>query len=156
MAKYTIIFLILIFHCTTLCGMQQEQYILNYIRNESHIKEGGCDIFKFKDNTYLICVSSVTVGNKSELNCKKIGAVKAKKEIISYINGSKISSYTEFIISENTYETLFESKVIAKQEYIERIKETVLGEINQCTPLGGWYSDDSNIYYYAIFKLLEI
>lgn len=129
--------------------------MLNYIKNESHIKEGGCDIFNYKEDTYIISVASLIVGNKNELNCKKIGNIKAQKEIISYINGSEISSYTELTTSESVLETINGTRVEAKQEYIESIKEKVFGVINQCSPLGGWYSEDGSVYYYAIFKLIE-
>jgi hypothetical protein len=129
--------------------------LLNYIKKEAHIKEGGCDLFNYEEDTYIISVASVTVGNKNELNCKKVGNAKAKKEIISYINGSEITSYTELVISESSSETLEGNRVEANQEYVETIKEKVFGVINQCTPLGGWYSEDGSVYYYAIFKLIE-
>lgn len=129
--------------------------IFNYIKNKSHIKEGGCDLFYFDEDTYLIGVASVVVGNKTELNCKKVGTSKAKKEIISFINGSEITSYTELVVSESSSDTFQGNRVEASQEYIEVIKEKVFGVINQCIPLGGWYSEDGSVYYYAIFKLIE-
>lgn len=129
--------------------------IFNYIKNKSHIKEGGCDLFNFEEDTYLIGVTSVVVGNKTELNCKKVGTSKAKKEIISFINGSEITSYTELVVSESSSDTFEGNRVEANQEYVEKIREKVFGVINQCTPLGGWYSEDGSVYYYAIFKLIE-
>jgi hypothetical protein len=42
-----------------------------------------------------------------------------------------------------------------KQEYVEVIKETVVGSINQCSSLGGWYSSDKSVYYFAIYKTLN-
>lgn len=136
---------------------EQEGYdiILKYIKDKSHIKEGGCDLFNFKEDTYLIGVASVIVGNKNELNCKKVGSSKAKKEIISFINGSEVTSYTELFVSESSFDTLDGNRVDVNQEYVEKIKEKVFGVINQCTPLGGWYSKDGSVYYYAIFKLIE-
>lgn len=129
--------------------------IFNYIKNKSHIKEGGCDLFIFEEDTYLIGVASVVVGNKTELNCKKVGTSKAKKEIISFINGSEITSYTELVVSESSSDNFEGNRVEANQEYVEKIREKVFGVINQCTPLGGWYSEDGSVYYYAIFKLIE-
>ena len=134
---------------------QEYGIILNYIKKQSHIKEGGCDLFNFKEDTYIIGVASVNIGNKTELSCKIVGNAKAKKEIISYINGSEITSYTELVISESSSETLEGSRIQVNQEYVETIKEKVFGIINQCTPLGGWYSEDGSVYYYAIFKLIE-
>ena len=132
-------------HCT----------IFNYIKNKSHIKEGGCDLFNFKEDTYIIGVASVTVGTKTEVNCKKVAAAKAKKEILSYVNGSEITSYTELTIAESVSDSMVGIQVKASQNYFEEIKEKVFGVINQCTPLGGWYSEDGSVYYYAIFKLIE-
>ena len=129
--------------------------LFSYIKEKSHIKEGGCDLFNYEEDTYIISVASIIVGNKNELNCKKVGNAKAKKEIISYINGSEITSYTELVISESSSETLEGSRIQVNQEYVETIKEKVFGIINQCTPLGGWYSEDGSVYYYAIFKLIE-
>lgn len=136
---------------------QQSPYqaVFNYIKNKSHIKEGGCDLFNYKDDTYVIGVASVSVGTKNELNCMKVGTYKAKKEIMSFLNGSEVTSYTELAFSETISESLEGNKVEASQEYVEHIKEKVFGVINQCTPLGGWYSEDGSVYYYAIFKLIE-
>ena len=133
----------------------QDDMLLSYIKNKSCIKEGGCDLFNIKEDTYLIGVASVTVGTKTEVNCKKVAAAKAKKEILSYVNGSEITSYTELVVSESLSNTLDGNQVGASQEYVEHIKEKVFGVINQCTPLGSWYSEDGSVYYYAIFKLIE-
>ena len=129
--------------------------LFNYIKNKSHIKEGGCDIFNYEDRADVVGVASVVVGDKTELNCKKVGSSKAKKEIISFINGSEVTSYTELVISETISETLEGNRIETGQEYVEHIKEKVFGVINQCTPLGGWYSQDGCVYYFAIYKLIE-
>ena len=150
-----ILFSQLTYMLSDVCHQTIYKSLLNYIKNRSHIQEGGCDIFNYEKDTYVIGVASVVVGSKNELNCKKVGLAKAKKEIISYINGSEISSYTELMTSESVTETINGTKVEVKQEYVESIKEKVFGVINQCSPLGGWYSEDGSVYYYAIFKLIE-
>ena len=129
--------------------------LLNYVQNKSEIQEGGSSVYEYDGLTYVISVASVAVGNKTELNCKTAGAAKAKKEMLSYINGSEISSYTELTTSETLTETLEGTKVQARQEYVEVIRERVLGMISQTVPLGGWYSDDKSVYYYAIYKIVE-
>ena len=131
------------------------EVLLDYVQNKSEIREGGSSVYNYEGLTYVISVASVAVGNKTELNCKTAGAAKAKKEMLSYINGSEISSYTELSTSETVSETLEGTKVEAKQEYVEVIRERVLGMINQTVPLGGWYSDDRNVYYYAIYRIVE-
>lgn len=129
--------------------------MLQYVKNNSSIQNGGCEFYYLEGKTYVISVAPVAVENKTLLNCKKVGYAKAKKEIMSYINGSDISSYTELVTSETISDSLEGRKVESTSEYIERIKEKVFGVINHCTPLGGWYSEDSSVYYYAIFKLIE-
>ena len=129
--------------------------LLDYVQTKSEIREGGSSVYNYEGVTYVISVAAVAVGNKTELNCKTAGAAKAKKEMFAYVNGSEISSYTELTTSETVTETLEGTKVEARQEYTEIIRERVLGMINQTVPLGGWYSDDRSVYYYAIYKIVE-
>ncbi|MBP5323000.1 MAG: hypothetical protein J6Y84_04315 [Bacteroidaceae bacterium] len=129
--------------------------LLEYIQHKSDIREGGSNVFNYEGQTYVISVASLTVGTKNEQNCQKVGAAKAKKEMLSFLNGSEISSYTELKISEVTESTLEGQQVEAQQEFTEIIKERVLGMINQITPLGGWYSEDKSVYYYAIYKTVD-
>ncbi len=133
----------------------QHTAIFNYIQHQSDIREGGSSVYNYEGSTYLISVASLVVGTKNEQACKTVGSAKAKREMLSYINGSDITSYTELKISETAIETLEGSKVETKQEYVEYIKEEVLGTINQCVSLGGWYSEDRSVYYFAIFKMVE-
>ena len=129
--------------------------LLKYVQHKSDIREGGSSIYNYEGQTYLVSVASVAVGTKSELDCKTVGAAKAKREMLTYVNGSEISSYTELKNSETETETLEGTKVEAKQEYMEVIHESVVGMINSTVPLGGWYSDDKGVYYYAIYKIVE-
>lgn len=134
---------------------QPAERLLNYIQQESDIREGGSSIYAYKGTTYVISVASLSVGNKNELNCKKVGLAKAKKEMLSFINGSDITSYTELKTSEAISETLEGTQVLAQQQFVEYIKEEVVGTIDQTIPLGGWYSEDRSVYYYAIYKIIE-
>lgn len=133
----------------------QLDVLLDYVQTKSEIREGGSSVYNYEGVTYVISVAAVAVGNKTELNCKTAGAAKAKKEMLAYVNGSEISSYTELTTSETVTETLEGTKVEARQEYTEIIRERVLGMINQTVPLGGWYSDDRSVYYYAIYRIVE-
>lgn len=134
---------------------QPADKLFNYIQHQSDIREGGSNIYDYKENTYLISVASLLVGTKNELDCKKVGLAKAKKEMLSFVNGSDITSYTELNTSETVIETLEGTKVLAQQQFVEYIKEEVIGNINQTVPLGGWYSDDRSVYYFAIYKIIE-
>ena len=131
------------------------EVLLDYVQNKSEIREGGSSVYNYEGLTYVISVASVAVGNKTEQSCKTAGSAKAKKELLSYVNGSEISSYTELRTSETVSETLEGTKVDAKQEYVEVIRERVQGMIDGTVPLGGWYSDDRSVYYYAIYKIVE-
>ena len=150
------LFVLILFLCgfSTFLNAQQIE-IYNYIKTKSDIKDGGCNIFSYNNNTYVINVSQVIVGNKTETSCKTVGAAKAKRDIIAFVNGSEISSITELRTSEKNIETLVGTNSQVKQEYIEVIKESVIGNINQCITLGGWYSKDKSVYYYAIYKQIN-
>lgn len=130
--------------------------ILDYIQHNSDIKEGGCNVFSYNDSSYIICVSQVVVGNKNESTCRTVGAAKSKRDILSFVNGSDITSSMELRIEETVNEFSSGTSIQLKQEYVEIIKENVVGSINQCTPLGGWYSSDGSVYYYAIYKILNL
>ena len=134
---------------------QPTDKLLNYIQQTSDIRKGGSSIYAYIDVTYVISVASLAVGTKNELDCKKIGSVKAKKEMLSFINGSDITSYTELKTSEAISETLEGTQVLTQQQFVEYIKEEVIGTINQTVPLGGWYSEDRSVYYFAIYKIIE-
>ena len=126
----------------------------NYIQTGSSIGEGGTELFEYQGVTYLISVVPVVVSSKSEIQCKTVGNAKAKKEMLGYINGTDITSSTILTYSETSTTTLEGTKVESKQEYIESIKESVIGTISQVTPLGGWYSPDRSVYYFSIYKVI--
>ena len=152
--KKALLFLALCFSLTTVQAGSIET-LLKYVQHKSDIREGGTNVYNYEGQTYVVSVAVVAVGTKTELNCKTVGAAKAKKEMLAYVNGSEISSYTELKNSEIVTETLEGTKVEAKQEYTEVIRERVIGMINSVVPLGGWYSDDKGVYYYAIYKIVE-
>lgn len=125
-----------------------------YIQISSSIAQGGTELFEYQGVTYLISVVSVVVSSKSETQCKTVGNAKAKKEMIGYITGTDITSSTTLTYSEISTKTLEGTKVECKREYIESIKESVIGTISQVTPLGGWYSPDRSLYYFSIYKVI--
>lgn len=152
--KSTIVLIITILVCLS-TSAQPTDKLLNYIQHKSDIREGGSSIYIHKETTYVISVAYLSVGTKNELNCKKVGSAKAKKEMLSFINGSDITSYTELKTSETINETLEGTRLLAQQQFVEYIKEEVIGTINQTVPLGGWYSEDRSVYYFAIYKIIE-
>lgn len=138
-----------------LAGNQPDNKMLKYIQNKSNIREGGSNLYNYEGNIYIVSVVSLAVGTKSEKDCKSVGSTKAKREMLSFINGSDITSYTELRITETAVETTEGQKETFQQDYIEYIRETVMGTINQCVPLGSWYSEDRSVYYFAIYKIVE-
>lgn len=146
--------------CILLMTSPSQPCLLQYIQNASEIREGGSSLYRYDDKTYLVSVASLDVGSKNEIDCQKVGDAKAKREMLSYINGSKISSYTELTVLETQTDILGHGgldcrKVETTQEYVETITEMILGTINQTTHLGGWYSEDKTVYYFAIYKIIE-
>lgn len=135
--------------------VENSKTIFNFIQSKSDIQEGGSGLFQYENTTYLITVSPVIVGTKTEGDCKKVGSTKAKRDMLSYINGSDISSYTELALTEEITETLEGKKIEVGQIYKEVIRESVLGTINEINPLGGWYSEDRSVYYFAIYKSVD-
>ena len=154
--KRIVIALLLVVCCSVrAAGNRQEDRLLKYIQTKSDIREGGTNIYNYEGNTYVISVVPLVVGTKNEQNCKTVGSAKAKREMLSFINGSNITSYTELMAAETTVETKDGSEVVFQQDYVEYIKETVMGTINQCVPLCGWYSYDRSVYFYAIYRIVE-
>jgi len=138
-----------------MASAQSFDQVLSFIKTRSDIREGGCDLFQYNGQNLLVAVSPVAVGTKSELNCKKVGGAKAKRDMLSFINGSEITSCTQLTTSEKTSDTLKGQRVELEQSYCETIRERVVGEINMTVPLGGWYSEDRSVYYYALYKIIE-
>ena len=146
---------VLLFSAVCLIAYAQPKPIFNFIKNTSDVREGGSGVFEYKGTQYLISVAYLAVGTKNESDCKKVGAAKAKKEMLAYVNGTDITSYTELVTSEETIETISGIKSEYKQNYTESIKESVIGMINEINPLGGWYSEDGSVYYFAIYKQIN-
>ena len=145
---------LLMFAPTRLLSQDNISSLRTYIQTNSSIAEGGTELFEYQGVTYLISVISVVVSSKSENQCKIVGNAKAKKEMLGYINGTDITSFTILTYSEVSTTTLEGTKVECKQEYVESIKESVLGTISQVSPLGGWYSPDRSLYYFSIYKVI--
>ena len=130
-----------------------------FIQTKSQIREGGVDVFNYLGQDYLIAVSTVQVvtakGTKTEAQCRTVGSTKTKRDMLAFVNGSTISSYTELVFSEDVQDGPQGRQVEASQNYTEVIKESVVGSINQITPLCGWYSEDGSLYYYASIKPIQ-
>ena len=155
MKRFTLILAVaLLFTCTISYAQTNMTSLCHYIQKKSAIATGGTEIYEYNGTTYIISVAPVVVNDKSEGQCKTVGNSKAKREMLSYINGADITSSTILTNSETVSTTLDGTRVECKQEYIESIKEDVIGTISQASPLGGWYSLDRSVYYFAIYKVI--
>lgn len=152
--KNLFIALLLALASITSSAQDDMELLKKYIQLKSSIAEGGTEVFEYKGTTYIISVVQVVVSTKSELQCKTVGSAKAKKEMLAYINGSDITSSTLLVNSETVTDGVEGRKVECKQEYIESIKESVLGNISQVTALCGWYSPDKSVYYFSAYKII--
>ena len=130
-----------------------------YISDKSQISEGGVALFNYQGADYLVAVSPVQVqtskGTKTEQQCRTVGSAKAKRDMLAYVQGSNISSYTELVFSETATDGLAGHTVQATQQYVEVIRESVMGTINEVNFLCGWYSEDGSLYYYALYKPIK-
>ena len=126
--------------------------VFKYIQHKSAIAEGGTELFEYQGTSYVITVTQVVVSTKSEMQCKTVGLAKAKRDMLAYVNGADITSSTVLNTSETVVDGVDGRRVESKQEYVEKIKESVIGTISQVAPLGGWYSADRTIYYFAVYK----
>ena len=154
MKGFLSVFLILLFHAFSFG--QDLSIAFNYVKDKSSIREGGTDLFAYNGESYLITVASVVVSNKSETKCKTVGSAKAKRDMISFVNGSEITSYTELKVIETASTGADGTKVVSSQSFTEDIQEIVIGTINEIKPLGGWYSEDRSVYYFAIYKHIHL
>ena len=155
--KQLILFLLMILPFQVMA--QDFKPLEKFIQTKSQIREGGVDVFNYLGQDYLIAVSTVQVvtakGTKTETQCRTVGSTKAKRDMLAFVDGSTISSYTELVFSEDVQEGPQGRQVEASQNYTEVIKESVVGSINQITPLCGWYSEDGSLYYYASIKPIQ-
>ena len=92
---------ILLFVCGLAVDVSaQSLAFLKYIQEKSDIKEGGCNMYSYKKESYIICVSQVIVGSKNETACRTVGAAKAKRDMLAFVKGSYITSFTELKTTE--------------------------------------------------------
>lgn len=154
MKKVLLSFLFIIL--CSLAYAQDLNTVYNYIKDKSTIKKGGTELFAYDGKQYLITVVSLVVGNKTEANCRTVGSAKAKRDMLSYVNGSEITSCTELINSENTSTDVSGTKTEFSQNFMESIRETVQGSINEISALGGWYSEDRLVYFFSIYKQVQL
>lgn len=134
----------------------QHEGILESIRSHPVLSYGGSDLLKFDGKTYLVGVSVVEAKNKRTSMLTRIGKVKAEREVSTFINGSDITSSTESYMKEELTTVNDSSYVKTVDTFVEYIREDSEGFVKEMQPAGFWYSEDRSVFYYAIFKEVQL
>ncbi|MGY8783518.1 MAG: hypothetical protein ACKVHA_08980 [Fidelibacterota bacterium] len=136
---------------------QMPNGLFSKIQNDVELMEGGSNLIKWNsDSTFIIGVSAVEVKKKPRSVLKRVGIVKAKAQVTQFIEGSSLTTSRK-MKTEETIKLVNEKKtVVFKEEYIEIIKEDTKGFVSGMSNVGGWYSKDRSMYYYAVARLLPV
>ncbi len=143
---------------TTLLNVAEAQpleTLLERVKNHPAISWGGCDVLQLEEGNYLVAVASVDVGPKKLPQLRTVGAAKAKRELLTMINGSNITSTTAMTTSEEMVDVDGKQTSTIAQTFFESIRENAAGWVNGMSPLGMWYSDDKTVFFYAIYKSIN-
>ncbi len=132
-----------------------KEALLETIKKSDLLSYGGCDLITFDSASLLVGVSAVEVGSKKISSLMRIGKVKAERELVSFINGSTITSSTQSYYREELTTTNDSSYIETVETFVERIREDAEGFVKGMKPSGYWFSDDKSIFYYAIYKKIN-
>ncbi len=143
------LFILVITLTTATCGAQT---LLEAVKSHSILSWGGSDIVVVNDTTFLIGVAAVEVGTKKFSALRRVGMIKAQKEVVTFVNGADITSSERMKTTETVIDTNGRRTIIVSDEYVEQIQEDSEGFVRQMHPLGFWYEEDKSVFYYAIYK----
>lgn len=149
---FVLIFLVPI----ALFAQQEDSKILQTIKSNQILSFGGCDLIKVNDSSYLAGVAAVEVGKKRISNLIRVGKIKAEREITTFINGSNITSSTKSYFKEELVTVNDSSYVKTVDTFVEKIREDSEGFVHSMRPAGFWYSDDRSLFFYALYKKVEL
>jgi hypothetical protein len=138
----------------TSAQVSNAQSLLEHVKSSPMLMYGGCDLVEHDDTTYIVGVSAVERGKKRMSDLRRIGMVKAQKEVSVYVNGADITSSTQMSTSEEVTEINGEKNVVISDSYLETIREDTEGFVRSLKPLGTWFEEDNSVFYYAIYKPL--
>lgn len=139
-----------------LFAQQQESDMLQAIKNNQILSFGGCDLIKVNDTSYLAGVAAVEVGKKRISNLIRVGKIKAEREITTFINGSTITSSTKSYFKEDLVTVNDSSWVNTVDTFVEKIREDSEGFVHSMRPAGFWYSEDRSLFFYALYKKVQL
>lgn len=132
------------------------QTLLEAIKTHPVLAWGGSDVVVVNDTSYIVGVAAVETGDKKMSALRRVGMIKAQKEVVTFINGAKITSSESMVTSETVIDTNGRQTYILKDEYVEQIREDSQGFVRSLQPLGFWFEDDKSVFYYAIYKQVTL
>lgn len=153
--RISFIYIILILF-SSIAYSQSKDEVFSAIQAQEILSYGGCDILLVQNHNVIVGVSAVDVGTKKMSSLVRVGKIKAEREVLTFINGSTITSSTESYIKEELITINDSSSIKTVDIFVESIREDSEGFIKGMKPAGYWYSDDKSVFYYAIFKEVNI
>ncbi len=129
-----------------------KEALLKSIQNNDLLSFGGCDVMSFADQSYVVGVSAVEVGTKKMSSLVRVGKVKAERDMVTFINGSDITSSTKSYFSEELTTNNDSSYEKTVDAFVDNIRENAEGFVKGMMPAGYWFSEDHSVFYYALYK----
>lgn len=86
----------------------------------------------------------------------RVGKVKAERELVTFINGSDISSSSKSYFSEELTTVNDSSYIKTVDLFVEQIREDSEGFVKGMNPGGYWFSDDKSVFYYVLYKEINL
>ena len=139
-----------------LSAQNPDKEILSIIQENQILSFGGCDLIQLKGKSYLAGVSAVEVGTKKISSLIRVGKVKAEREIVTFISGSDITSSTESYFKEELTIVNDSSSITTVDTFVESIREDSEGFVKAMRPAGFWYSEDKSLFFYALYKEVNL
>lgn len=130
--------------------------LLQTVQTNDLLSYGGCDLIKFNDQSLLVGVSAVDVGTKKMSSLMRVGKVKAERELVTFINGSDITSSTKSYYKEELTTMNDSSYLETVDVFVENIREDAEGFVKGMKPTGYWFSEDKSVFYYVLYKEINL
>jgi len=129
--------------------------LLEKIKTDELLSEGGANLIKWNlDSTFIVGVSAVEVKKKRKSILRRVGTSKAKAQVTQFIEGSDLTTSRKMETQEKIEIVNNEEIITFTESYLEIIQEDTEGFVRGMSNVGGWYSDDKSMYYYAVARLL--
>jgi len=127
------------------------QDLCEKVKTDKSLKAEGVKIVETDSGSFLVSVASVAKGSKTTSAMNRVATVKCRRGVLTYIQGSVISSETIITTSE---------KVTGRgadfyESFFEQIKESSAGFVQGMESLCTWESADHRTYYKAIYSKID-